>query len=333
MPQLGEPFNPHGLFNGSFIPEPLMRWKCVSSPAKLVWSRLARYKGKSGNAFPGYPKLATECGISERYCIRLMQELIDVGLVKRIERKGKTNIYELLWHQIFVGNTRAELAARGEQSGSSEQVTGEESGSGAGAQSGTTEPTNRSPKDSPLRDSPKRESSTIPKQQDSKRSNGSGCKWCNFSELTPQKAPAIFKAMHDDYKELFNSCPSFLIKPNPFEAVKPLIDAGKKTDDIVAVWHGWLRKHDPFEDDHLNVSYFVNHYDDIARKHQPAPKPADVAPVKYEVAPIQQLINFLSNDRIAAYIRDNPGTSRPGAIEELTKQYNSRQEVKADAAA
>ena len=38
--QVGQPFNPFGLFNGIFIPEQLMRAKGISMGAKVTYGRL-----------------------------------------------------------------------------------------------------------------------------------------------------------------------------------------------------------------------------------------------------------------------------------------------------
>ena len=45
--KVGEVFNPYGMFVGSFVPNTLLRYKGLSSTAKLLWARLAQYAGKN----------------------------------------------------------------------------------------------------------------------------------------------------------------------------------------------------------------------------------------------------------------------------------------------
>jgi hypothetical protein len=49
--QIGQPFNPFRLFTGIFIPEGLVRAKCISPGAKLTYGRLARYAGQKGQCY------------------------------------------------------------------------------------------------------------------------------------------------------------------------------------------------------------------------------------------------------------------------------------------
>ena len=73
--QVGQPFNPFGLFNGIFIPDALAREKGVSRGAKIVYGRLARYAGRNGKCYPGVSTLAAEIGSSERQTQRYLAEL------------------------------------------------------------------------------------------------------------------------------------------------------------------------------------------------------------------------------------------------------------------
>ena len=105
--EIGKTFNPYGLFVGSFIPNCILQEKLLSSTAKLCYARLCQYSGKNGVAFPKQETLAKEIGISEVQVIRVLKNLEDFGLIKRIKATGqdkflhKTNRYTFLWHKIY----------------------------------------------------------------------------------------------------------------------------------------------------------------------------------------------------------------------------------------
>jgi len=104
--QVGQPFNPFGMFTGIFIPEALARFNDLSPGAKLAYGRLARYAGQNGNCFPAVATLAAEIGVGARQAQKYLTELERHRLVKRITRflgKGQTsNSFQFLWHRIFV---------------------------------------------------------------------------------------------------------------------------------------------------------------------------------------------------------------------------------------
>jgi hypothetical protein len=62
--EVGQPFNPFGLFTGIFVPDALVRSTAISAGAKLTYGRLARYAGQDGNCYPAVPTLASEIGMS-----------------------------------------------------------------------------------------------------------------------------------------------------------------------------------------------------------------------------------------------------------------------------
>jgi len=96
--------NPYRTFVGSFIPNGLLKYKGVSSTAKLLWARLAQYAGKNGVAWPSQDSLAEEIGVSVTTIKRFMKELIDDGFIEcekplGLDRLGhKTNRYYFLNH-------------------------------------------------------------------------------------------------------------------------------------------------------------------------------------------------------------------------------------------
>lgn len=103
--QVGQPFNPFGLFNGIFIPEALMRAKNISPGAKVAYGRLARYAGQDGNCYPSVAMLAAELTTSVRQTQRYLAELEKAELIRRTPRilkSGQTSsAYVFLWHPLF----------------------------------------------------------------------------------------------------------------------------------------------------------------------------------------------------------------------------------------
>jgi len=136
--QVGQPFNPFGLFNGIFIPEALMRAKNISPGAKVTYGRLARYGGEKGNCYPSVATLAAELAISVRQTQRYLAELDENNLVRRkprISDSGQTsNVYVFLWHPLFESEMTGpksegvtDLAPEGVTDGSPEESHSEES--------------------------------------------------------------------------------------------------------------------------------------------------------------------------------------------------------------
>jgi hypothetical protein len=103
--QVGQPFNPFGLFNGLWVPECLARCRWLSGGAKLAWARLARYAGRDGRCFPTMKTLGEEIGVGERQAQKYVAELERHQLVRRISRyvgRAQTsNGFEFLWHELF----------------------------------------------------------------------------------------------------------------------------------------------------------------------------------------------------------------------------------------
>ena len=108
---IGQPFNPYKLFNGSFIPEQVCRFRGLSPGAKLIYGRLYRYAGEDGLAYPGTQTLGNETGLGETQARKYVGELerkrfIKVDRENRHYRKdgsGGSNGYVFLWHEAFAG--------------------------------------------------------------------------------------------------------------------------------------------------------------------------------------------------------------------------------------
>jgi len=71
LPNIGDPFNPYGMFNGIWVPEALLRCPDLSPSAKLLYGRLARFAGENGRCFPSVETLAVELGMTARQGVRL----------------------------------------------------------------------------------------------------------------------------------------------------------------------------------------------------------------------------------------------------------------------
>lgn len=100
----GEPFNPHGVFVGGFIPNAIMQYSGLSPIAKLTWARLQQYAGENGMCYPSYEKLAGELGIKRRHAMSTVRELLDKGfltIIKAGAGRNRTNHYTFLWHECF----------------------------------------------------------------------------------------------------------------------------------------------------------------------------------------------------------------------------------------
>ena len=103
--QVGQAFNPFGLFTGIFIPDALVRSITISAGAKLTYGRLARYAGQDGNCYPAVPILAAEIGMSTRQTQNYLAELERHKLIRRVcrfaGRAQTSNAFQFLWHVLL----------------------------------------------------------------------------------------------------------------------------------------------------------------------------------------------------------------------------------------
>jgi hypothetical protein len=115
MLRIGDRFNPYKCFPGSFVPEPICRYRGLSPGAKLTYGRLCRYAGEDGAAFPGIAALAEATGLGETQSRGYIKELererfVEVDREHRHYRKdgsGGSNRYVFLWHEAFLGESGA----------------------------------------------------------------------------------------------------------------------------------------------------------------------------------------------------------------------------------
>jgi len=128
MPSAGESYNPWRIFVGCIIPNAIARSTELSSTAKLVFGKLCQYAGENGKAYPSYSSLAKEVGVKQRQAIRAVKELVIFGLIRPVKQNrpdgGSTsNIYEFIWHDIFITGMLTTPGVKHDTGGSVRKVT------------------------------------------------------------------------------------------------------------------------------------------------------------------------------------------------------------------
>jgi GntR family transcriptional regulator len=123
LPNIGEPFNPYGMFNGIWVPDSLLRCPHISASAKLLYGRLTRYAGSDGHCFPSVETLAVELGMTARQVQRLLGQLCDANFLRRNYHfwpngSQTSNAYVFLYHASLVPAKVVDT----EQAGSAEPV-------------------------------------------------------------------------------------------------------------------------------------------------------------------------------------------------------------------
>jgi GntR family transcriptional regulator len=153
LPNIGDPFNPFGMFNGIWVPESLVRCPEIPASAKLLYARLARYAGRDGRCFPSVEKLAVELGMSARHIQRLLFLLCSANFLRkdaqyRPNGSQTVNAYVFLYHAALVPAKvmTTELASSAEPLGPSAKVPGDKNVTGGVTSSPPLEdrPLNRS---------------------------------------------------------------------------------------------------------------------------------------------------------------------------------------------
>lgn len=98
--EIGDTFNPYGLFVGSFVPQWLESRTEISPGAKLTYARMCRHAGERGDCKPNQNLLAAEIGLKKRQTQAYIQELEAKGLVRTERRgQGRSNRYHFLIHE------------------------------------------------------------------------------------------------------------------------------------------------------------------------------------------------------------------------------------------
>lgn len=105
--QEGQRFNPHALFHGVYIPDPVFYYAGLKPMAKLCYGRLLRYNGKDNKCHPKVDTLAAELHLSARQVQKYLNQLSVQGFIRRVapeqqERRRLPNNIEFLAHKVFV---------------------------------------------------------------------------------------------------------------------------------------------------------------------------------------------------------------------------------------
>lgn len=111
---IGEPYCPHGLFLGAFVPLGILAYRgtaghpatTLSDGAKLLFGLLCYHGGRTGE-FPTAKTLAGEMGASERSVSRYAGELSAHIFIRVIPgHRGHHNRYIFLWHECLASGLR-----------------------------------------------------------------------------------------------------------------------------------------------------------------------------------------------------------------------------------
>lgn len=103
--QIGQPFNPRGLFHFIAIPLFVSRRTTLNSSAKLVYGQLLRYCGENGMVYPSQSTLAAELGMSEANVRKSVDQLVGENLIAVESPNGSDrlkhfhNRYVFLWSE------------------------------------------------------------------------------------------------------------------------------------------------------------------------------------------------------------------------------------------
>lgn len=132
--QVGDVYRPYKLFEeGIWIPAWLQVREEVCWPAKGVFGRLAKYEGKSGEAFPSEEQLGEELGLSGRQVRRHIKALLAQRLLRAIPRKGrKSNTYVFLWHEWIFERTHPSSQTESETGFEGSHVSSQSESGGEG---------------------------------------------------------------------------------------------------------------------------------------------------------------------------------------------------------
>lgn len=108
---VGDVFNPYRMFTFVVIPNCIVRSTKLTSTAKLCFGRMLQYAGEDGKCYPKQDTLAKEIGKSRIQIIRVIQELENMKLIRRIKANMEkftsiqSNHYVFLWHTMYQDDT------------------------------------------------------------------------------------------------------------------------------------------------------------------------------------------------------------------------------------
>jgi hypothetical protein len=99
--EAGQPFNPHLVFRGLFVPDAIAAYPHLSHGAKLCYAALLRYGGKDGKAWPSKMRMSQRLAVSRDQMRRYLRELQREQFIVQEIRAGKTSVYQFRWHSCF----------------------------------------------------------------------------------------------------------------------------------------------------------------------------------------------------------------------------------------
>lgn len=112
--QVGEPFNPRGLFRFLMVPDGIARCKELRSFDKLLYGKIAQHVGQNMKCWPSQMTLAEELGVGVTIIARSLACLEKHGFIRVARPCGldklfhKTTRYELLWHKVLEESLQSE---------------------------------------------------------------------------------------------------------------------------------------------------------------------------------------------------------------------------------
>ncbi len=98
----GFPFAPFKIFNGAVAPDSLFAIKCLTSDAKVVYTRLLSYCRDKDSCNPRLETIADAVGLSEDRTERALKQLKEQHFIKRIRSgPGRAAVTQLLWNSLL----------------------------------------------------------------------------------------------------------------------------------------------------------------------------------------------------------------------------------------
>ena len=94
------------LYNTGFtqIPNYILRSNILKPLQKVVLCVICTYSNDSNVAFPSYQTIANDSGISRRKAIDIISELVDLGCIKKTERKSAKGDYTANDYVVMIGS-------------------------------------------------------------------------------------------------------------------------------------------------------------------------------------------------------------------------------------
>jgi len=105
--QIGQPFNPRGMFRFLMIPDAIARCKDIKAFDKLLYGKIAEYMGQHEECWPAQKTLADGLGVNVRLVNEGIKRLAEYRLLGMQAPEGKARLehktarYQLLWHELL----------------------------------------------------------------------------------------------------------------------------------------------------------------------------------------------------------------------------------------